>query len=32
MSLRESFTEQMKLSMKAGNAARTSTVRMIMRS
>ena len=30
MSLRESFTEQMKLSMKAGNAARTSTVRMIM--
>jgi hypothetical protein len=30
MSLRESFTEQMKLSMKAGNAARTSTLRMVM--
>jgi uncharacterized protein YqeY len=30
MSLRESFTEQMKLSMKAGNAARTSSLRMIM--
>jgi uncharacterized protein YqeY len=30
MSLRESFTEQVKLSMKAGNAARTSTLRMIM--
>jgi uncharacterized protein YqeY len=30
MSLRESFTEQMKLSMKAGTAARTSTLRMIM--
>jgi len=30
MNLRESFTEQMKLSMKAGNAARTSVLRMIM--
>jgi uncharacterized protein YqeY len=30
MTLRESFTEQLKLSMKAGTAARTSTVRMIM--
>jgi hypothetical protein len=30
MSLRESFTDQMKLSMKAGDAARTSTLRMIM--
>src|SRR6195952_981983 len=30
MSLRESFTEQMKLSMKAGTPARTSTLRMIM--
>jgi uncharacterized protein len=30
MSLRESFTEQMKLSMKAGSAARTSTLRMVM--
>ncbi|HET6306757.1 MAG TPA: GatB/YqeY domain-containing protein [Rhodopila sp.] len=30
MSLRESFTEQVKLSMKAGTAARTSTLRMIM--
>ena len=30
MSLRESFTDQVKLSMKAGNAARTSTLRMIM--
>ena len=30
MSLREQFTEQMKASMKAGNAPRTSTVRMIM--
>jgi hypothetical protein len=30
MTLRESFTEQMKLSMKAGNAARTSTLRMVM--
>jgi uncharacterized protein len=30
MSLRETFTEQMKLSMKAGNAARTSTLRMVM--
>jgi uncharacterized protein YqeY len=30
MGLRESFTEQVKLSMKAGDAARTSTLRMIM--
>jgi len=30
MTLRESFTEQMKLSMKAGTAARTSTLRMVM--
>jgi uncharacterized protein len=30
MSLRESFTEQMKLSMKAGTAARTSALRMVM--
>jgi len=30
MSLRESFTEQMKLSMKAGSTARTSTLRMVM--
>jgi hypothetical protein len=30
MSLREQFTEQLKVSMKAGNAARTSTLRMIM--
>ena len=30
MSLRETFTEQMKLSMKAGTPARTSTLRMIM--
>jgi uncharacterized protein len=30
MTLRESFTEQMKLSMKAGDAARTSTLRMVM--
>lgn len=30
MSLRESFIEQMKLSMKAGSAARTSTLRMVM--
>jgi uncharacterized protein YqeY len=30
MSLREQFTEQMKVSMKAGDAPRTSTVRMIM--
>ncbi len=30
MSLRDQFTEQMKLSMKAGDTARTSTVRMIM--
>jgi len=30
MSLRESFTEELKVSMKAGNAARTSTLRMIL--
>jgi len=30
MSLREQFTEQMKVSMKAGDAPRTSTLRMIM--
>ncbi len=30
MSLREQFTEQVKTSMKAGNAARTSTLRMIL--
>jgi uncharacterized protein len=30
MSLRESFTNEMKLSMKAGNAARTSVLRMVM--
>ncbi len=30
MSLREQFTTEMKLSMKAGDSARTSTVRMIM--
>jgi uncharacterized protein YqeY len=30
MTLRESFTEQMKLSMKAGTPERTSTLRMIM--
>ena len=30
MSLRESFTDQMKLSMKAGTSARTSTLRMVM--
>jgi uncharacterized protein YqeY len=30
MSLRESFIEQMKLSMKAGTAERTSTLRMVM--
>ena len=30
MSLRETFVDQMKLSMKAGTAARTSTLRMIM--
>ena len=30
MSLREQFTEQLKVSMKAGDAARTSTLRMIM--
>jgi uncharacterized protein YqeY len=30
MTLREQFTDQMKTAMKAGDAARTSTVRMIM--
>ena len=30
MSLREQFTEQLKASMKAGDAARTSTLRMIL--
>jgi uncharacterized protein YqeY len=30
MSLREQFTEQLKTSMKAGDAPRTSTIRMIM--
>lgn len=30
MSLRDSFTEQLKVSMKAGDAPRTSTIRMIM--
>jgi len=30
MSLREQFTEQVKASMKAGTAARTSTLRMIL--
>jgi uncharacterized protein YqeY len=30
MSLRESFADEMKLSMKAGNSARTSTLRMVM--
>lgn len=30
MALRDQFTEQMKASMKAGTAARTSTLRMIM--
>jgi uncharacterized protein YqeY len=30
MGFRESFTEEMKLSMKAGNSARTSTLRMVM--
>ncbi len=30
MALREQFTEQMKTSMKAGTAARTSTLRMIL--
>ncbi|WP_428488102.1 GatB/YqeY domain-containing protein [Rhodopila sp.] len=30
MSLRDQFTAQMKLSMKAGDSARTSTLRMIM--
>lgn len=30
MGLREQFTEQMKVSMKAGTAPRTSTIRMIM--
>ncbi len=30
MSLREQFTEQLKIAMKAGDTARTSTLRMIM--
>jgi uncharacterized protein YqeY len=30
MALREQFTEQMKASMKAGDSARTSTLRMVM--
>ena len=30
MSLREQFTDQLKVSMKAGDTARTSTLRMIM--
>jgi uncharacterized protein YqeY len=30
MSLREQFTEQLKASMKAGDAARTSTLRMVL--
>ena len=30
MSLREQFTEQLKVSMKAGDSARTSTLRMIL--
>ena len=30
MSLREQFTDQLKVSMKAGDAPRTSTLRMIM--
>ena len=30
MSLREQFTDQLKASMKAGNASRTSTLRMIL--
>jgi len=30
MSLREQFTEQLKMSMKAGDSARTSALRMIM--
>jgi uncharacterized protein len=30
VSLREEFTEQLKVSMKSGDAARTSTLRMIM--
>ena len=30
MSLRDQFTDQVKASMKAGNAARTSTLRMIL--
>jgi hypothetical protein len=30
MALREQFTDQLKASMKAGNAARTSTLRMIL--
>jgi uncharacterized protein len=30
MALREQFTDQLKASMKAGNAARTSTLRMVL--
>ena len=30
MSLREQFTDQLKASMKAGDAPRTSTLRMIL--
>jgi hypothetical protein len=30
MSLRDQFSDQVKASMKAGNAARTSTLRMIL--
>ena len=30
MSLREQFTDQLKASMRAGNASRTSTLRMIL--
>ncbi len=30
MSLREQFTEQLKVSMKAGDSARTSTLRMVL--
>ena len=30
MSLRDQFTEQLKVSMKAGDSARTSTLRMIL--
>ena len=30
MSLREQFTDQLKVSMKAGDSARTSTLRMVM--